>query len=65
MLIFGIPKQCLRYISSLLRPSASAIDSSRQSNSKDKDFVRTDGDGLQLRVRSNDSLLGVSITVNR
>ncbi len=57
VLIFGIPNQCLRTISCLLKTSASPIDNSRGVKPASKDYVLTDGDGLQLRVRSNGSLL--------
>ncbi|KEZ70441.1 integrase [Pseudomonas amygdali pv. tabaci str. ATCC 11528] len=37
--------------------SASPIDSSRESNHASKDYALKNGDGLQLRVRYNGSLL--------
>lgn len=47
----------MRTISCLLKTSVSPIDKLKGVKPASKDYVLTDGDGLQLRVRSNGSLL--------
>ncbi|CRM07179.1 Prophage CP4-57 integrase [Pseudomonas sp. 58 R 3] len=55
-LILGIPKGVMEYFSCALKPPRLSDRQLKAVKPKDKDYVLTDGDGLQLRVRVNRSM---------